>query len=380
MNTEQHEVEKIPAAYLRGVKAESKRRGINFDVDRDYLQNLLARQGQRCYLTGRPITFYRLEGAEFTDWFSASASLDRIDSSEGYCPGNVRWVNKIANLMKGVLSDEEFFRICEAVIARKNGLQTPPPAHFLPDAIAKKKPTSLRIAGCRSDLEFRPQKLKEDKTGYVYGKISVLQYAGHDLGSGLSHWICECECGQVFTTKAGSLMHGSRTSCGCSVGKTGQENLNWKGSGVVSGQKMSRIREKARRRGLEFSIDAKYLSDLFVQQGGRCAMTGWPIALSVGKRTAATETASLDRINSELGYVEKNVVWLHKKLNMMKWHFSQPTVENVMTDVFANWYWLREANKGLVENPLTPRWVGDYQDQDLWDSLRQAAEARWAGF
>jgi len=34
-------------------------------------------------------------------------------------------------------------------------------------------------------------------------------------------------------------------------------------------------------------------------------------------------TASLDRINNDLGYIEGNVQWVHKDVNRMKWAFTQ---------------------------------------------------------
>lgn len=33
-------------------------------------------------------------------------------------------------------------------------------------------------------------------------------------------------------------------------------------------------------------------------------------------------TASLDRIDSSKGYIEGNVQWVHKYVNVMKWDFS----------------------------------------------------------
>ena len=67
-------------------------------------------QGGRCALTGLKIEFGRAEHRDET-----TASLDRIDSGCGYEIGNVQWVHKYVNLMKGTLSVEEFIRFCRLV-------------------------------------------------------------------------------------------------------------------------------------------------------------------------------------------------------------------------------------------------------------------------
>ena len=72
---------------------------------------LFEEQERRCALTGLPITFGRAEHPEET-----TASLDRIDSSKGYEPGNVQWVHKDVNLMKGSLSVEDLLHYCQLIV------------------------------------------------------------------------------------------------------------------------------------------------------------------------------------------------------------------------------------------------------------------------
>lgn len=42
-------------------------------------------------------------------------SIDRIDSNGVYEEGNVQWVDKRINMMKGTLSNEEFIELCTMV-------------------------------------------------------------------------------------------------------------------------------------------------------------------------------------------------------------------------------------------------------------------------
>lgn len=65
----------------------------------------------------------------------------------------------------------------------------------------------------------------------------------------------------------------------------------------------------------EYNLDIKFLEDLFDDQGGLCALSGFPIILS---HNVKENTASLDRIDSNRGYIKGNVQWVHKKVNLIK--------------------------------------------------------------
>ena len=59
-----------------------------------------------------------------------TASLDRINPLVGYIMGNVRWVHKIVNKMKGDLSDVEFMNWINLLYNNKNiSLPILPPLH-----------------------------------------------------------------------------------------------------------------------------------------------------------------------------------------------------------------------------------------------------------
>lgn len=80
-----------------------------FELTIEQAWKLFLDQDQRCALSGVELQFGDLKQKEVT------ASLDRIDSKKGYAPGNVQWVHKIVNMMKGSLSDIEFVAWCRAV-------------------------------------------------------------------------------------------------------------------------------------------------------------------------------------------------------------------------------------------------------------------------
>lgn len=102
--------------FWAGVVANARSRGLEVGVDFDFMLNLLAKQKSRCALSGLliclPTTCHEFRSGKCT------ASVDRIDSSFGYVPGNVQWVHKTLNVMKMNLSESEFFRLCRLVSDR----------------------------------------------------------------------------------------------------------------------------------------------------------------------------------------------------------------------------------------------------------------------
>lgn len=125
----------------------------------------------------------------------------------------------------------------------------------------------------------------------------------------------KCHCGE--TRVIPKQYWRNLRSCGCRSNKKrkGNKSPSFKGHGEITATLFYRIQLGARDRNIEFKIDIEYINKLFIEQNGRCALSGLPITVgSYGKST----TASLDRIDNTKGYVEGNVWWLHKKINVMK--------------------------------------------------------------
>lgn len=103
----------IPNWLVGRFKNIAKRRGIPFgeNVDADYLWNLYEDQRQCCALTGLPICFSRHSYQRK----QTTASLDRIDSSHGYVRGNLQWLHKDVNNVKGSLTDDRLREMCRMI-------------------------------------------------------------------------------------------------------------------------------------------------------------------------------------------------------------------------------------------------------------------------
>lgn len=94
----------VSGTYLGSCRRSALARGIDFDITAQMLDNLFETQSGVCALSGRHITI------------GVDASLDRIDSSQGYVVGNVQWVHKDFNKMKSNWNENDFIAMCKEVV------------------------------------------------------------------------------------------------------------------------------------------------------------------------------------------------------------------------------------------------------------------------
>jgi hypothetical protein len=148
--------------------------------------------------------------------------------------------------------------------------------------------------------------------GMRFGKLVVSDYI---RGRGV---VCRCDCGKIVIKEANSLTRpiSGHKSCGCLIRRSGAECPSWSGYGLLSKKHFRSIVYGAKKRNIKFEITIEYIWQLYEHQNGLCAISGVPI--SFGARSSDKNSASLDRIDSSLGYVEGNVQWVHKKINFMK--------------------------------------------------------------
>lgn len=149
----------------------------------------------------------------------------------------------------------------------------------------------------------------------------------------------QCKCGTVEVRRLDHVTSGRTQRCkSCSAKKTladttahGWLSHNFKGVEDLPATLFKHYRSGALRRGYEFEITIEYVWELFVSQGGKCALSGVPLKLTSrlkrlnnqGRPDWDVIDASLDRIDNAKGYVPGNVQWIHKTLNFMKQEFSQ---------------------------------------------------------
>lgn len=172
--------------------------------------------------------------------------------------------------------------------------------------------------------------LKQDFTGRKFGKLTVLERAPDGPG-GAIRWKSQCECGNTTITPATNLVHNTTKSCGCT-----RKSRQWQ---IIPSYIWNGMKGRAKSRGLEFTITKEYVEKLFLDQDKRCALTLRPLHFVRTKNKRNFNeftTASLDRIDNNVGYVEGNVRWLYKKVNYMKQDFEEQEFLQLCKEIANN--------------------------------------------
>jgi hypothetical protein len=104
-----------------------------------------------------------------------------------------------------------------------------------------------------------------------------------------------------------------------------QKQNNWASSNIIKIRVLA-AKHRAKRKKLEFDIDEDYVRGLLIKQNYKCKYS--EMVLDLGKigsdeMLINTNTLSIDRINSNLGYVKDNVVLVTAIVNSMKNELSE---------------------------------------------------------
>lgn len=115
-----HAVYKIKQ-HASGKKLSERRRNLAkvCTLTPEYLHDLWLQQEGRCAVTGVMMEHYPTR--------PNSGSVDRLLKDDMYNPGRVRWVCSIINVMRGVLTDDEFIHWCKLVYLYSLSSPSPEP-------------------------------------------------------------------------------------------------------------------------------------------------------------------------------------------------------------------------------------------------------------
>lgn len=171
------------------------------------------------------------------------------------------------------------------------------------------------------------------KIGQQFGSLKVLELVRHKVWRASCDGTCD---GNIIDVWESDLLKKRKRSCGCDK-KEGSKNHFWSGMGELSGKYYGQIIRGAKKRKIKFDIDMVYLWELFQKQEGKCALSGLVIDLPSGKKNISANKASLDRIDSNLGYVKGNLQWVNRDLNHMKMDYSQEYFIRMCKAVSENW-------------------------------------------
>jgi hypothetical protein len=291
-----------------GYRRDAERRGLAFHISIEHGWDLYESQSRMCKMSGVQIGFGRVAKPSET-----TASLDRLDSSIGYEIGNLQWTHKTINLMRHKLSVDAFISLCAQVT----------------------NPVEFRTASVLDSIQVQP--LREPKyskyIGASFSRLKILSVSRQALPYAALYAEALCACGVVITARLDSIVRGTTQSCGC---------LQFTGFREIRGSLWAGYIDSATRRRLPFQLSVGDAWSLFESQGKVCALSLEPIyfgSASSGHNT----TASLDRIDNNLGYTIDNVQWVSKRINLMRRTLTIPEFRDWCRKVTA---WQSRTKKG----------------------------------
>lgn len=124
-----------------------------------------------------------------------------------------------------------------------------------------------------------------------------------------------CDCGKIFVSRHSHVTKLKTKKCSECRSKKYHEIY-----GIIPKSYWNTIITGAQSRGIEFNLTPIEASNIF---NGKCSLTGVEICFLNINKNILEQTASLDRIDSSVGYNKDNIQWLHKDINRLKNKYSQ---------------------------------------------------------
>jgi dCMP deaminase len=97
---------------------------------------------------------------------------------------------------------------------------------------------------------------------------------------------------------------------------------------------------------IPFDLSPQYLWNLFLNQNGKCSLSGMPLEFNSFDLEGDFSSVFLDMIDRSLGYIEGNVRWIHKNLSIMRGSFTDDVFLEYCRRCFLNNYSI-----GKIERP-----------------------------
>lgn len=158
--------------------------------------------------------------------------------------------------------------------------------------------------------------------GNEYFGIKILEYLGKD-NNNKKWWKCKCHCGNItniarYTFNLG--FRGQNIGCGCLIGKREIPRSKYFPESFLSA-----YRHKAKNKNRHFNITAYDLDEQYEKQSGLCYYTGTKLTLPTQNnwiRNRDSYNVSIDRVDSNIGYIPNNIVLCTKQINNCKMNIS----------------------------------------------------------
>lgn len=162
---------------------------------------------------------------------------------------------------------------------------------------------------------FRPEH-KDFKQKLEESEVILVSPENKGTDKHLQYEVKCKHCGKIFLKLSHTI---GKTKCQCI--KTISGAHNFEGYNLISKRYFISCSNGAFSRGISFNISIQDMWKKWVEQKGKCALSGVELKIGTNIRKRKDFTASLDRIDSKVGYEYSNIQWVHKDLNKMKMNF-----------------------------------------------------------
>ena len=171
---------------------------------------------------------------------------------------------------------------------------------------------------------------KPNLIGLRFGYGVVIDKASLRKENNRQEWVLKCDCGNIYQAKTCQLTgpkNRRSISCKCKqydpMNKEKMREPNIIGHKNLTSSIWNIYKTNSRKKKIEFNITSEYAYNVYILQNKKCVYTGWnidfgKIIIIDGRKTIIDKTASMDRINNKKGYIEGNIQWVNKHVNLMK--------------------------------------------------------------
>lgn len=206
----------------------------------------------------------------------------------------------------------------------------------------------FKDCGCKAGRLLSAKSRLKSKKSWIGKKINYYKILDVYLDEKYRKYIFKClctKCNETIVEKPLNLLRQSMFCIECFRKKNNESDI------IIPYYYFVHIQRNAKTRNLEFSVSREYCSNLLEKQKYKCALSGEPIFFTDNSiLNRGKHTASLDRIDSTKGYIEGNLQWVHKKINIMKTNLTDEQFWLFSKKVYFN---LKDRYDGIVsENEL----------------------------
>lgn len=172
-----------------------------------------------------------------------------------------------------------------------------------------------------------------------FGKLTVKKRHHKDNKNNV-YWYCICECGKEKIARGSHLVSGNITSCGCNAGINMIKLAQKRPPGEAGFMVLYRnIMHGAKKRNLEFNLTTDFVKKLTSLNCHYC--NSIPICFrsensKFMKRYGTYKYNGIDRIDSNIGYIESNCITACKFCNVMKMDLSYNHFLTLIKTIYNN--------------------------------------------